>query len=94
MSIETVDILNIERGIGVSGVVAMQTNRLTQWLEEVGVSDSSPAPAARSLAGFAVCPAMLVQVPWQVQIYQAAYEQARAAVEAQSARPAFKLCWN
>lgn len=73
----------------------MQSNRLTQWLEEeVVVSNPSPASAARSLAGFAVCPAMLLQVPWQVQIYQAAYEQARAEVEAQSARPVFKLCWN
>ena len=72
----------------------MQSNRLTQWLEEADVSNPSPAPAARSLVGFAVCPTMLIQVPWQAQIYQAAYEQARAAVEAQSARPVFKLCWN
>jgi hypothetical protein len=73
----------------------MQPNRLTRWFEEENV-DSVPQPRSqtRSLAGFAVCPAMLLQVPWQAQLYQAAYEQARAAVEAQSARPVFKLCWN
>ncbi len=72
----------------------MQPNRLTQYFEEAGVNVRQPANAARSLMGFAVCPVMLVQVPWQAQLYQAAYEQARAAVEAQSARPVFTLCWN
>ena len=73
----------------------MQPNRLSQWFEEQGAVDvRQPASPTRSLAGFAVCPVMLAQVPWQAQLYQAAYEQARAAVEAQSARPDFKLCWN
>jgi hypothetical protein len=67
----------------------MQVNRFARIFDE-----QDARPTARSLAGFAVCPVVLIQVPWQVQIYQAAYEQARAAIEVQSARPVFKMCWN
>jgi len=73
----------------------MQPNRLSQWFEEQNASNvPQPTSLTHSLAGFAVCPVMLIQVPWQAQLYQAAYEQARAAVAAQAARPAFNLCWN
>ncbi len=72
----------------------MQPNRLTQWFEENGVDVRQPANPPRSLAGFTVCPMHLMQQPWQAQLYQAAYEQARATLAAESARTVFKLCWN
>jgi hypothetical protein len=73
----------------------MQPNRLTQWFEEESVVNvRQPVSSTCSLAGFVMCPVVLLQVPWQAQLYQAAYEQARAAVEEQSARRVFKLCWN
>ena len=87
--------MNMDRSVRFSGAVVMQPNRLTQWFEEeIGVNVRQPASATCSLVGFAVCPVVLLQVPWQAQLYQAAYEQARAAVEAQSARRVFNLCWN
>jgi hypothetical protein len=72
----------------------MQPNRLSQWFEENVVDVRQPENQPRSLAGFTVCPVQLMQQPWQAQLYQAAYEQARATLEAQSAQPVFKLCWN
>jgi hypothetical protein len=73
----------------------MQPNRVSQWFEEETTRNVAPAVSALPcLAGFAVCPVMLFQMPWQAQLYQAAYDQARAAVAAVTARPLFKPCWN
>jgi hypothetical protein len=61
----------------------MATNRFLDQLNQR--DDSTFAPAGLSVAGFMVCPLALCpgfagpQAAWQQQLYQVAFEQARAA---------------
>ena len=63
----------------------MFANRIRNW--QPARSPASPRPmtkpAPKVPAGFVVAPQFLLGQPaaWQVQLYQAAYERARAAAE-------------
>lgn len=73
----------------------MFTNRLTSYLEELEAAPSAPVIPPES--GFAIRPlffAVAVPVPWQMDIYRLAYEQAKAAVEARQRVGVMAHRWN
>ena len=74
----------------------MHSHRFREWLDA-----DNPLPAAApalTTSGFVMCPMALMQpalaawfCPWQV--YQVAFEQAKASVQPRTGRP-FNLVWN
>jgi|HubBroStandDraft_6_1064221.scaffolds.fasta_scaffold1974787_1 hypothetical protein len=63
----------------------MYANRIRNWqpVRRPAKPRPMPKPVAKLPAGFVVAPQFLLGQPaaWQVQLYQAAYQQARAAAE-------------
>ena len=63
--------------------------RIRQFLEE----EQHPASPGQQPA-FVVCPLALGLAPWQAALYQAAYERAREAVEAEAREQRLYGSWN
>jgi hypothetical protein len=60
----------------------MHRNRISPHLSDGPVSTFQlpRQPVGMTCGAFSVCPIAVVQTPWQQQLYQEAYEQAREAV--------------
>jgi hypothetical protein len=70
-------------------------NRLSHLFQSEPVAVSAPGPRPLVPMGFAVCPMGLMQGAWQQQLYQAAYERARALLAPPRTHRLLNLeCWN
>lgn len=77
-----------------SAGLVMHVNRLLA-LRRAATSSRVVAPNRPvNPVPFAVCPVFVRLAPWQLQLYQAAYEKAKADAEAVAARTLFQECWN
>ena len=76
----------------------MFANRVRNWQPAIRrkKSPSKPVPVAFVPVGFVVAPAFFVSQAsaWQAQIYQAAYERARAAAEVPRHYRRYFSAWN
>jgi hypothetical protein len=83
----------------------MSSNRLTGCFTQnpsarFSFEMAAPRKVLAAQSAFVVCPAALVsagdpaRIAWQTALYQQAYEQARAAVEARNRARAGAYLWN
>ncbi len=74
----------------------MNTNRISGLFATTSPAQRTANAAVPAASGFVVCPAVfMVCMPWQLAIYQQAFERAQAEVESAS-KPysRFVECWN
>jgi hypothetical protein len=72
----------------------MHTNRISGLFSKTQLNERAVA-SAPAATGFVLCPmAIMVVLPWQLAIYQQAFERAKAQVESARPQRRFVECWN
>jgi hypothetical protein len=71
------------------------SNRISSHLAAVSASPAGLSSAAIPFgSGFALCPWVVAPGSWQMQVYQLAFERARAALEPARSRMTFEFSAN
>jgi hypothetical protein len=72
----------------------MFENRIRRFsISEDSIGENGPAPLPAT-AGFVLCPVILIAMPWQFQLYQAAFEKAKADAAPPPSALTGWHCWN